>query len=486
MARLTWVRAVAGLTTSRSAISWLDSPAPARAMTSRSRSVRAARSTRAGGLARRRAAANSAISRRVTLGASRASPSATTRTARSSSMGSVFLSRKPLAPAARAANTYSSSSKVVRTSTRTPARSSSATIRRVASRPSSTGMRMSISTTSGRVERASSTAAAPSPASPTTSMSPASSSRARNPARTSPWSSTSRTLITGAPPRGSPDPAGSSGAHREAGLDAEPAPGPGAGLQAAPEGTGPLPHARDPLSAPAGPVARRVVRAGPVVDDLDLDPAVVVGDGDVGPAGPGVAHDVGERLLDHPVGGQVDGRREPPRLALQRHPDLHPGPGRLDDQGVQLGQAGRRGQRRPAGVAVALAEHAQHGVQLPEGLVAGLADGGQRVGGLVGPAVQQVGRDPGLDADHPDGVGDHVVQLPGDAQPLLVDPAAGLLLPGPLGPLGPVPQLGHVRPAGPHRLPPPHGGQHRHGRVQRFAVEHGVAVEEQLGPGGLH
>src|SRR5829696_5131874 len=362
MARLTWVRAVAGLTTSRSAISSLDSPAPARAMTSRSRSVRAARSTApAGALAWRRAAANSAIRRRVTLGASRASPSATTRTARSSSIGSVFLSRKPLAPAARASNTYSSSSKVVSTSTRTPARSSSATIRRVASSPSMTGMRMSIRTTSGRAERARATAAAPSPASPTTSTSPASSSRARNPARTSPWSSTRTTLITDC--------------RREGGLDAEAAAGAGAGLEAAAEGPGPFPHPQDPLAA-AGAVA--VARPGAaVVGDLDHHLAVGVTDGHLGPAGPGVADHVGQRLLDDAVGGQVDGGRQPPRLPLERHRDLDPGPGRLGDQRVQLGQPGGRGQRRPAAVAGPLAEHAQHGVQLAEGLVAGLADRGQ-------------------------------------------------------------------------------------------------------------
>ena len=67
-----------------------------------------------------------------------------------------------------------------------------------------------------------------------------------------------------------------------------------------------------------------------------------------------------------------------------------------------------------------------------------------------------------------------------------VDPAAGLLLPGPLGPLGPVPQLGHIRPPGPHRLAPPHGREHRHGDVQRLAVEHGLVVEEQLDRGDRH
>src|SRR4029453_10719546 len=52
MARLTWVLAVAGLTTSRSEISSLDSPAATSPMTSRSRSVswpssRAGRGSRA-------------------------------------------------------------------------------------------------------------------------------------------------------------------------------------------------------------------------------------------------------------------------------------------------------------------------------------------------------------------------------------------------------------------------------------------------------
>ena len=33
-----------------------------------------------------------------------------------------------------------------------------------------------------------------------------------------------------------------------------------------------------------------------------------MGDGDLGPGGPGVADHVGQRLLHHPVAGQVDGR----------------------------------------------------------------------------------------------------------------------------------------------------------------------------------
>ena len=152
----------------------------------------------------------------------------------------MFLSRKPLAPAASASNTYSSSSKVVSTSTRTPASSSSATMRRVASSPSITGMRMSIRTTSGRVERASSTAAAPSPASPDHLDVPGVVQQRPEPGPDQP-------LVVR---QQDPD-QGSRAGHREAGLDAEAAPGAGAGLEAAAQRPGPFPHARDALARPA-------------------------------------------------------------------------------------------------------------------------------------------------------------------------------------------------------------------------------------------
>ena len=143
--------------------------------------------------------ANSLISRRVTLGDRSASPLATTRTARTSSAGSVCLTRKPLAPARSASNTYSSSSKVVRMTTRTPVSRPSPAISCVACSPSRPGIRMSISTTSGVSSRTSRTAAAPSAAWPTTSMPSWASSRAANPARTRAWSSASSTRIIAAP-----------------------------------------------------------------------------------------------------------------------------------------------------------------------------------------------------------------------------------------------------------------------------------------------
>ena len=66
---------------------------------------------------------------------------------------------------------------------------------RVACRPSSTGIRTSISTTSGRVCLASRTASAPSAAWPTTAMPGWAASSAPNPSRTIAWSSAMRQLI---------------------------------------------------------------------------------------------------------------------------------------------------------------------------------------------------------------------------------------------------------------------------------------------------
>ena len=103
------------------------------------------------------------------------------------------LRRNPLAPAWSAWNRYSSRSKVVRMSTCAPG--SAATIRRVASIPSMPGIRTSMSTTSGRRQRTSSTAPAPSAASPTTSISASLSSIIRNPERTIAWSSAITTRI---------------------------------------------------------------------------------------------------------------------------------------------------------------------------------------------------------------------------------------------------------------------------------------------------
>jgi hypothetical protein len=60
--------------------------------------------------------------------------------------------------------------------------------------------------------------------------------------------------------------------------------------------------------------------------------------------------------------------------------------------------------------------------------------------------------DPGLHVDDGDGVGDGVVDLPGDPQPLGVHPPPRLRLPGLLGPLGPLQGLGRQHPPVADRL----------------------------------
>ncbi|CAM5480413.1 hypothetical protein SALBM217S_06998 [Streptomyces griseoloalbus] len=86
-------------------------------------------------------------------------------------------------------------------STSTFAVPSAATISRVASMPLSSGMRMSIRTTSGASSRTCSTASRPLTASPTTSMSGMALSSTEKPSRTIIWSSAIRTRMVMRHPR---------------------------------------------------------------------------------------------------------------------------------------------------------------------------------------------------------------------------------------------------------------------------------------------
>ena len=127
-------------------------------------------------------AASSAISRRVRVGDSSASPRARSSIARTSSAGSVSLRTGPRAPARSVAKIRSSSSLAVSSITATP---ESASIRPVASTQSIPGSVASMSATSGRRRRASATASSSVDASPTTLISPPAASSARTPARSS-------------------------------------------------------------------------------------------------------------------------------------------------------------------------------------------------------------------------------------------------------------------------------------------------------------
>ncbi len=146
--------------------------------------------------------------------------------------------------------------------------------------------------------------------------------------------------------------------------------------------------------------------------------------------------DVGQGLLDDPVRGEVDGGGQPVAVGagyLDGEPRVAEGVDQLAEDGeAGCGFGGR------LGVAL-LAQEADGDPQLVERGAAGVAYVGERLLGLVGTLVHDVGGDPGLHVDQGDVVGDDVVEVPGDPQPLLGDPAAGLLLPRTFGPLGAFP-----------------------------------------------
>ena len=123
----------------------------------------------------------------------RYSPSATSLTALSSFSLPEYFWRYPVAPAATASITASSSAAAVRISTLVSG--SISVISRQASMPFFSGIITSMITTSGLICRAILTAASPSPAWPTTSKPPARWSTSRSPSLIISWSSTSSTLV---------------------------------------------------------------------------------------------------------------------------------------------------------------------------------------------------------------------------------------------------------------------------------------------------
>lgn len=172
----------------------------------------------------------------------------------------------------------------------------------------------------------------------------------------------------------------------------------------------------------------------------------------MGGLGVGVLADVGQGLLHDPVRGQVDAGRQRLRLALRGDGDREARrPARRHQLG-QPGQAGGRLQRRRARGVVVLAQQAQRGLQLPQRGGRGPGQVGEDLLGLLGVGEGQVGGRAGLGVGQGHVVGHHVVELSGDAHPLLGDAQPGLLLAGPLGVLGPglhglevgAPQPGHV------------------------------------------
>jgi len=140
----------------------------------------------------------------------------------------------------------------------------------VASMPSMPGMRMSMTTTSGRVSLATWMAWAPVAASPVTSMPGVLSMSTRRPVRTRGWSSASTTRTVIGLLRG---PAG--GLERQPGRYPEAAPGLRAGGELAAQQGCPFAHACD---AVPGACAAGDAGAVPVVGDLDGEGFFLVAD----------------------------------------------------------------------------------------------------------------------------------------------------------------------------------------------------------------
>ena len=235
-------------------------------------------------------------------------------------------------------------------------------------------------TTSGRISATRATAASPSSASATTSTPSSASIRTRRPARTRAWSSAMRTRIT-------PRPAWGSTARRFGlgGLDREPGPDPeatrrgGARRSNVPRGPGPAPACPQAVAGGqllerrrrhAATVVARPGRSRPSPDAVTRPH----------PGRAGVAHDVGERLLDDAVGGTGDAHRADGASVAPHHERRRDAVGR--DGLDQIGQRVEAGRRRERGDVLALPQQVQGRAQLVEGLAAGLA--GWR-GGPPGP-----------------------------------------------------------------------------------------------------
>ena len=116
--------------------------------------------------------------------------------------------------------------------------------------------------------------------------------------------------------------------------------------------------------------------------------------------------------------------------------DVESGLARHRGEFVDLSQAGVR--HAPV---VRVTKHPEDGPHLVQRLGARLLDRHQRLARPFRPLVEQVRGDAGLHVDDGDGVGDGVVDLARDPEPLGVDPRTRLLLPGPFRLLGPAPAL---------------------------------------------
>ncbi len=163
--------------------------------------------------------------------------------------------------------------------------------------------------------------------------------------------------------------------------------------------------------------------------------------------------DVGQRLLDHAVGGEVDRGRDRDGLALGAalHPQADPFEGLQQLRELAEPRRGLARARRLLALA-GLPQHGHRRAELAQRGPARLTDLDQGGARGVGLGFEHGRGDAGLDVDQRDVVADDVVQFAGYPQALLGDAAAGLLLAGVLGPAGPLLYRGDEGAATAHRL----------------------------------
>ena len=231
----------------------------------------------------------------------------------------------------------------------------------------------------------------------------------------------------------------------------------------------------DPLAHPDEAVAARDRRRHPapaVVDHLHRDAGIGVVDVDRGSRRAGVLDHVGERLLHDAVRREIDAGRHVGPVPVDRELDVDAGARHVGHQPVEVCEP-RGGDEGGRLVAVGRAQDAEEPAHLPQRRAGRGLDGGKRplgrrriVGGHHPPGA-------GVHRHHAHAVGDHVVQLAGDAQPLLGHRLAGQVVLGPLqlAVLG-LQRLG-VEPAGTDGVAeePGAGDEHGHAGVRRARAD---------------
>lgn len=146
-----------------------------------------------------------------------------------------------------------------------------------------------------------------------------------------------------------------------------------------------------------------------------------------------VLRGVREGLLDRPVGDHVAGGRQPRDPALVANGDDEARAGEVVDQVGQLLEPGLRDQR----CLVVGAQDGQQVAYVPEDPARGALDREECRAGGVALGVQTGQGNGGVQADQRDLVRDDVVQVAGDAEPLLAHAPRRLRLSGRLRVIGP-------------------------------------------------